>query len=88
MRTIKLSLALKAILPLLLIAQFVFAQPEIGLELYSFRNQLPKDVPGMLQKISQMGIRELEGGSTYGMSLDSFKMLLAKKQFENGKHSG
>ena len=82
MRTIKLSLALKAILPLLLIAQFVFAQPEIGLELYSFRNQLPKDVPGMLQKISQMGIRELEGGSTYGMSLDSFKMLLAKNNLK------
>ena len=82
MRTIKLSLALKAILPLLLIAHFVFAQPEIGLELYSFRNQLPKDVPGMLQKISQMGIRELEGGSTYGMSLDSFKMLLAKNNLK------
>ena len=82
MRTIKFPLALKAILPLLLIAQFVFAQPEIGLELYSFRNQLPKDVPGMLQKISQMGIRELEGGSTYGMSLDSFKMLLAKNNLK------
>lgn len=34
-----------------------FAQTEIGLELYSFRNQLPKDIPGMLQKISSMGIR-------------------------------
>ena len=32
----------------------------------------------MLQKISNMGIRELEGGGTYGLSVDSFKTLLKK----------
>lgn len=40
------------------------AQTEIGLQLYTFRKEIPKDVPGMLQKISSMGIRELEGGGT------------------------
>lgn len=55
-----------------------FSQQEIGLQLYTFRNQIPKDVPGMLQKISSMGIRELEGGGTYGLPVDSFKTLLKK----------
>jgi sugar phosphate isomerase/epimerase len=54
------------------------SQSEIGVQLYTFRNQIPKDVPGMLEKISQMGIRELEGGGTYGLPVDSFKMLLKK----------
>jgi sugar phosphate isomerase/epimerase len=57
---------------------FVFAQTEIGLQLYTFRNQIPKDVPGMLRKISNMGIRELEDGGTYGLPIDSFKTLLKK----------
>ena len=56
----------------------MFGQSEIGVQLYTFRNQIPKDVPGMLQKISGMGIRELEGGGTYGLTLDSFKTLLKK----------
>lgn len=50
--------------------------PEIGVELYSFRNQLPKDVPGTLQKIAAMGIKELEGGGTYGMPAEEYKKLL------------
>ena len=58
------------------------AQTEIGLQLYTFRNQIPKDVPGMLQKISSMGIRELEGGGTYGLPVDSFKTLLKKNNLK------
>lgn len=53
----------------------VFAQ-EIGVQLYTFRKQLPGDVPAVLKKISTMGIRELEGGDTYGLSQDEFKSLL------------
>lgn len=63
---------------LLVSHSLTFAQSEIGLQLYTFRKQIPNDVPGMFQKISSMGIRELEGGGTYGMSIDSFKMLLQK----------
>lgn len=55
----------------------VFAQ-EIGVQLYTFRKQLPENVPGMLKKISDMGIRELEGGDTYGVPVDEFKALLTK----------
>src|SRR5450432_3474549 len=56
------------------------AQSTIGLQLYSFRNQFKTDVPGTLQKISAMGIRQIEGGGTYGLPLDSFKHLLAKNK--------
>jgi len=63
---------------LLVSSNLLVAQTEIGLQLYTFRNQIPKDIPGMLEKISKMGIRELEGGGTYGLPVDSFKALLKK----------
>ena len=62
-----------------LIPSFVtYAQTPIGVQLYSFRNQFKKDVPGTLEKISEMGIHQIEGGSTYGMKMDEFKQLLLK----------
>jgi sugar phosphate isomerase/epimerase len=70
----------------LIIAAFISAayasngQPPIGLQLYSFRNEFAKDVPGTLQKISAMGIRQIEGGSTYGMKEEDFKKLLVKNK--------
>ena len=54
------------------------SQRPIGIELYSFRNQFKTDVEGTLRKISEMGFREIEGGSTYGLSIDSFNTLLRK----------
>ena len=59
----------------------VFAQ-EIGVELYSFRKQLPGNVPAMLEKISKMGIRELEGGDSYGLPVDEFKSLLKNNKLK------
>jgi sugar phosphate isomerase/epimerase len=50
---------------------------EFGLQLYSLREQFKKDVPGTLQKINQWGIREIEGGETYGLPLDEYKKMLA-----------
>ena len=54
----------------LLFTAFLFIQvlvnaQEIGVQLYSFRNEIPKDIPGTLKKIREMGIKELEGGGTY-----------------------
>ncbi|MBC7827498.1 MAG: sugar phosphate isomerase/epimerase [Chitinophagaceae bacterium] len=59
-------------------AKMVQAQIPIGIELYSFRNQFKTDVAGTLEKIGKMGFREIEGGNTYGLSIDSFKTLLKK----------
>jgi sugar phosphate isomerase/epimerase len=55
---------------------------EVGVELYTFREQIPKDVPGMLQKISAMGIRVVEGGGTYGLTKEEFKQLLDKNNLK------
>lgn len=55
---------------------------EIGVQLYTFRNQIPKDVPGTLQKIRDMGIKELEGGGTYGMPMEQYKSLLDRLGFK------
>jgi sugar phosphate isomerase/epimerase len=50
---------------------------EYGLQLYSLREQFKKDVPGTLQQISKWGIKEIEGGGTYGLPLDEYKKMLS-----------
>ena len=35
---------------------------KIGVQAYSFRNYFPKDIPGTLDRIQEMGITEIEGG--------------------------
>jgi sugar phosphate isomerase/epimerase len=64
-----------------LLASIVFlhtciSAQEIGVELYSFRNQFPKDIPGTLRRIQNMGISKVEGNSTYGLSVAEFKKML------------
>ncbi len=54
---------------------------EIGLQLYSLRNQFKKDVPGTLDIIQSWGITNLEGGDSYGVPLDKFKEMLAERNF-------
>ncbi len=56
------------------------AQHNIGLQLYTFRNEFKTDVPGTLQKIHEMGIQQIEGGGTYGLPMASFRELLAKNK--------
>jgi sugar phosphate isomerase/epimerase len=51
---------------------------EIGLQLYSLRNQFAKDVPGTMAKIKEMGIKQIEGGNTYGLSFPEYIKLLAQ----------
>ena len=52
---------------------------QTGIELYSFRNQFPKDVIGTLDKIKSMGITAVEGGATYGMPEDQFQAALRER---------
>lgn len=49
---------------------------EIGLQLYSLRNQFKTDIAGTLELVERWGIREIEGGGTYGLPMDEFKKLL------------
>jgi sugar phosphate isomerase/epimerase len=48
----------------------------VGLQLYSFRTQFAKDVPGTMAKVKQLGFREAEIAGTYGLSLADFRKLL------------
>lgn len=52
---------------------------KIGLQLYSLRNQFPKDVPGTFKMIGDWGIRYLEDGNdgTYGYSFKEYTNILA-----------
>jgi sugar phosphate isomerase/epimerase len=69
------------LLALLLIC-FTAGAQEIGLQLYSLRNELKSEVPGTIAKVKEWGIRELEGGSTYGMSMDWFQKLLKQNDLK------
>jgi sugar phosphate isomerase/epimerase len=64
------------------IATGTIQSQEIGAQLYSFRAQIPKDIPGTLQKIRAMGIREIEGGGSYGMPMTDYKALLDRLGFD------
>jgi len=61
--------------------QLLYAQ-EIGLELYSLRNQFKIDVPGTLAKIKNWNIHEIEGGGSYGLPIDEYKKLLAQNNLK------
>lgn len=55
---------------------------EVGLQLYSLRNQFKKDVPGTLKLIRSWGITKIEGGDLYGYSMPAFKSLLKENELE------
>jgi sugar phosphate isomerase/epimerase len=52
-----------------------FAGP-LGVQLYSFRNDFPTDVPGTLARVHALGFREVELAGTYGLSAEAFRHLL------------
>jgi sugar phosphate isomerase/epimerase len=64
---------------LLTVSISAFTQ-EIGIQLYSLRNEMPKDVKGSLALIKSWGITEIEGGTPDGMTTEEFLNLLK----ENG----
>ncbi|MCW3081042.1 sugar phosphate isomerase/epimerase [Segetibacter sp.] len=50
----------------------------IGLQLYSLRNEFKKDVPGTLAKIKEWKVTLIEGGGSYGLPMEEYKNLLKK----------
>ena len=50
----------------------------IGLQLYSLRAHLPKDIPGTLARLRSLGIREVEGGGPAGTTAADFRVALDK----------
>jgi sugar phosphate isomerase/epimerase len=73
------------LMPLFVVALFSHtlpAQTEVGLQLYSLRNQFKEEVPGTLRMIEDWGIREIEGGGTYGLPMPEFKKLLKEHKLK------
>lgn len=66
----------------LLVSFPLLAQKEIGLQLYSLRNEFKTDVEGTLDLVENWGIREIEGGGTYGLSMEAFKALLRENKLK------
>ncbi|MEP3210623.1 MAG: sugar phosphate isomerase/epimerase [Maribacter sp.] len=58
--------------------EFLYGQ-ELGLQLYSLRNEFPKDVPATFAKIKAWGIHNLEDGNdgTYGYTQKEYNAMLA-----------
>jgi sugar phosphate isomerase/epimerase len=54
----------------------------IGLQLYTLRSEMAKDPKATLGKIGSWGIKYLEGGGTYGLSLEDFKAELKKNDLQ------
>jgi sugar phosphate isomerase/epimerase len=48
----------------------------IGLQLWSLRDYLPKDLPGTLAKVKAMGFREVEGAGLWGHGAADFRKAL------------
>ena len=61
---------------------FLSQAQEVGLQLYSLRNQFKVDVSNTLGLINEWGIRKIEGGDTYGLSQEAFKELLAENDLD------
>jgi sugar phosphate isomerase/epimerase len=57
----------------------VFNTP-VGMELWSYRGQLAKDLPGTLGKIRSLGFTDVETASFYGRTAAEFHMLLQQKE--------
>ncbi len=66
---------------LFVLSDGLFSQ-QIGLQLYSLRNEFKADVPGTLAKIKAWKITKIEGGGTYGLSVDDYKKLLKENNLE------
>ncbi len=66
---------------LVLIVNSLVAQ-KIGLQLYSLRNQFKEDVPGTFAKIKDWKIKLIEGGGTYGLSMEEYKKLLKQNNLK------
>ncbi len=50
----------------------------VGLQLFSLRDQFPKDVPGTMAIVEKWGFTDVETGKTYGLTPEQFKAELDK----------
>lgn len=63
---------------------FAKTSPAVGLQLYSLRNEMARDLPAALDSIQGWGIRYVEDGNdgTYGLPFDEYRGILAAHDIE------
>ncbi|MEP7106661.1 MAG: sugar phosphate isomerase/epimerase [Ferruginibacter sp.] len=71
-----------ALFTVMLVSLNILLAQEIGLQLYSLRNEFKTDVPGTLAKIKEWKIKQIEGGGTYGLPVEEYKKLLKQNNLE------
>jgi sugar phosphate isomerase/epimerase len=81
MKMQKMFMRLVVLSSALVISNLLPAQ-EIGLQLYSLRNEFKKDVPGTLALIKKWNIKLIEGGGSYGMPMEEYKKLLQQNNLQ------
>ena len=82
MKPVYLYLVLSFVFIFSPISIFKSQSQEVGIQLYSLRNQFKKDIPGTLELIRSWGLTKVEGGSSYGMELKEFQGLLKKNNLK------
>lgn len=70
----------RLLIALLVLSNFPLFGQEIGLGLYSLRNEFAKDPAATMAQVREMGFRQVELSDTYGLSFPQLIKLLAKNQ--------
>jgi len=80
--SIKIKIVILSFVVILITSNEIVAQ-EVGIQLYSLREQFKSDVPKTMALINSWGITKIEGGEdTYGVPEDEFITLLQKNNLE------
>lgn len=70
----------RLLIGILILSNIPLFGQEIGLGLYSLRNEFEKDAPKAMARVREMGFRQVELSDTYGLSFPQLIKLLAQNQ--------
>ena len=82
MKYLLIRIKLSVTCVVMLFSFHIVSAQEIGLQLYSLRNQFKTDVPGTLAKIKSWNIKQIEGGGSYGLPMEEYKKMLAQNNLK------
>tara|TARA_S200000501_G_scaffold267833_1_gene251564 strand:+ start:5697 stop:6470 length:774 start_codon:yes stop_codon:yes gene_type:complete len=60
----------------------MYGQKDIGIQLYSLRNQLDQNADRALKLIDHWGLKYIEGGDSYGLPEEDFRKLIKKNNLK------
>ena len=60
----------------------MYGQKDIGIQLYSLRNQLDQNADRAIKLIDHWGLNYIEGGDRYGLPEEDFRKLIKKNNLK------